>query len=290
MTDTARTPHPPAYRAVLAEQFRTVGLAAWREAAAITALLAIAAVAAIAARVGASEAAEGQPAGMPVFVIVGFLAPFVFWKGEKPFGASHLWTLPVDRRRHAVAKALTGWAWLMLSIAGFLGWLVAVTLLSGGTVGAEETRLMLPPGWNGEPVSRALAVSWTTPWQWAVPFTAGTIAYLFGTALLLGTRRPLRWGAALLASFVVLSALATAEGHGGWLGTGARALFNGPVGLDGALSGGVGLSTEVVTTDGQLAVAWEGVQTARRWLQSTAVWMLLGGFALWAALRRHREA
>jgi len=74
----------------------------------------------------------------------------------------------------------------MLSIAGFLLWLEAVFVLSGAPAGVQETRLMLPPGPGEGPISltELKQASWTTPWRWVVPFTAGTIAYLFGTAFL----------------------------------------------------------------------------------------------------------
>lgn len=291
MTDAVHRPATPRFGAVLVEQIRTTFMAARLEAAAVVALLAVAAAAAIAARVGASEINEGQPAGMPFFVLVGLLCPFIFWKGEKLHRGAYIWTLPVDHRLHALAKLSAGWMWLMLSIAGFLGWLLAVTVLSGGTVGTQDTRLMLPAGWDEEPISRAALteVPWTTPWQWIVPFTAGTIAYLFGGAFVLGLKHPLRWGAGLLLTFFASVALSEATGAG-WIEAVLSELVMGGYGLQWALSGGVGLSTEITTTERQFLVVWQGYQTAERWLAATAVWMLLGALALWAALRRHREA
>src|SRR5688572_7684972 len=45
--------------------------------------------------------------------VVGLLLPIMVWRGEDRFGAGFLWTLPVDRRRHALARVFAGWVWLM---------------------------------------------------------------------------------------------------------------------------------------------------------------------------------
>jgi hypothetical protein len=291
VTEAAPILRTPSYGIVLREQIRTVFLACWRESAAIVALLAVAAVAAIAAQVGASEEFDGQVGAMPFFVLVGLFSPLVVWKGDKLHGAGYLWTLPVDRRRHALTKAFAGWIWLMLSFAGFIGWLVAVTLLSGGTVDAQDTRLMLPSGWDGEPISgtQLREVPWTTPWEWAVPFTAGTVAYLFGTAARVGLKHPFRWGAGLLLGFFLLTALTEFTDSDHLPEVVLNAVLMGPYGLELAVNGGVGLSTELSTTEGRNVVAWRDYQTAGPWLAATGVWMGLAGLALWAALRRHRE-
>lgn len=291
MTEAAPLPRTPSYGTVFREQIRAVFMAAWRESAAIVALLAVAAVAAISVQVGAGEEFEGQPAGLPFFVLVGLFSPLVFWKGDKLHGSGYLWTLPVDRRRHALTKAFAGWMWLMLSFAGFIGWLIAVTLLSGGTIDQQDTRLMLPAGWDGEPISgsRLREVSWTTPWEWVVPFTAGTIAYLVGTAARVGLKHPLRWGAGLLFGFFALMALTEFTGADHWLEPVLNTVVAGPYGLQWALSGGVGLSDELTTIEGRTVVAWTDHQTAGQWLRATAVWTGLAAIALWAALRRHRE-
>jgi hypothetical protein len=69
--------------------------------------------------------------------------PIVVWRGEERFGASFLWTLPVDRWRHALAKVFAGWVWLMGGVALFVLWSLALTLLSGGNILAEETLRVL---------------------------------------------------------------------------------------------------------------------------------------------------
>ena len=290
MTDTVQLSPPPSFGAVLARQFRSVGLAARWEAAAITGLLALAAVAAIVTRVGASEEHVGQAGGLPVFVIVGLLAPFVFWKGERLHTHPQLWTLPVERRRHAAAKALAGWGWLMLSIAGFLFWLVMVTLLSGGGLGGEQAELLLPPGALDGPVPRETLTEarWSKDWTWAAPFGAGTVAYLFGTALVVGFKRPLLWLALGVLGFVGLLVLQAEVLGAGPVRAAIREVLSGPFGFARAMSGGVwDLSVEYLDADGRTVVAWTAVQTMAAWLQALAVWLAAGGLALWAALLRH---
>lgn len=290
MTDAVQLSPPPPFGAVLARQFRSVGLAARWEAAAITALLAVAAVAAIWTRVGASEEHQGQAGGLPVFVLVGLLAPFVFWKGERLHTHPQLWSMPVERRRHVLTKALAGWGWLMLSILGFLLWMTAITVLSGGGLGGEQTELLLPPGGLDGPVPREALTEarWDKGWTWAVPFGAGTIAYLFATALVVGFKRPLLWLALGVISFIGLLALQAEILEAGAIRGAIREVLSGPYGFSRAVSGGVWeLSVEYLDADGRTVVAWQEIQTVSGWLRAAAVWLLAGGVALWAALRRH---
>jgi hypothetical protein len=174
------TLHPtPRWREVVLEQIRIVALRL-RPAA-----LMVAAVIGVATLVIGNEIIRGGPGSdtdeaFPTAVISFFL-PFAVWRGERRFGPAFLWTLPVDRRRLALAKVLAGWVWMMAALAVFVVWLLALALLSD-----------------------------TSPVQMAtrVPFIATTGAYLLGSALVLGLRHPLRWvlGAAgvviLVATFI----------------------------------------------------------------------------------------
>jgi len=80
--------------------------------------------------------------------------------------AKFLASLPVDRRRLALARVFAGWVWLMAALAVFTSWLLALGLLAGASPAQTVLR---------------------------IPFTATAILYFFGSALVLGLRYPLRW-------------------------------------------------------------------------------------------------
>ena len=174
------TLHPtPRWRDVVLEQIRIVGLSLRREA------LLVAVVLGVGTLVIGIEIAGGGPGfdsdeTFPT-ALISFLFPFAVWRGERRFGPAFLWTLPVDRRRLALAKVFAGWVWLMAALAFFVSWLLALGLLAHASPARTVMRL---------------------------PLTATIAAYLLGSALVLGLRHPLRWllGAAgvifLLANFI----------------------------------------------------------------------------------------
>lgn len=120
--------------------------------------------------------------------VVSFLFPFAVWRGENRFGPAFLWTLPVDRRRLALAKVFAGWVWLMTALAVLVGWLLVLTLLSDATA----VRSVL--------------------WSWLVRFPGATATYLLGSALVLGLRHPLRWLLGTVGVFYLLGTLDEALG------------------------------------------------------------------------------
>jgi hypothetical protein len=118
---------------------------------------------------------EWSPIGL-----LAFLLPFAVWRAENRFGPALLWTLPVDRRRLAVAKVFAGWVWLMIALAIVILWQFALALLSG--------------------VANAQIVPFTA-------FVGATGTYLLGSALVLGLRHPLRWLLGTAAVFYVVGFL-----------------------------------------------------------------------------------
>lgn len=293
MTDAARHP-APGLRAVVLEQIRVVGLGLRREAALLTAALAFISVVMLLEVFKDGESIDFEPNGTLLIAAVGLLLPFGVWKGDKLFDGAHLWTLPVNRPRHALAKALAGGVWLLLATTAFLAWLLVVALLSGGDVGAEETRLLLvsPPPAEGPVGPEALKpVPWSTQtWQWIVPFTAGPVAYLLGSAFRLGLKHPLRWAAGLFLGFVAVMILGNELFPHNRLQGVLQAVVGGPYGIDAVLSGGSDtLTTEVTRPGGKDVAAWRELPTAERWAGATVFWALLGAAGLGAALFRHRE-
>lgn len=162
--------HPaPRGRDAVLEQVRAVGLAL--RPVALVAAVVIGIVTLLVASEGGRRGAEiqfGSDSWLGTSV-VSFLFPFAVWRREKRFGPAFLWTLPVDRRRLALAKVFAGWVWLMTAMAVVVGWLLVLTLLSDTTA------------------------VWSVLGSWLVRFPGATAMYLLGSALVLGLRHPLRW-------------------------------------------------------------------------------------------------
>ena len=231
------TLHPmPRVRDVVREQIRIVGLSLRREA------LVVAVVLGIVTLVIGIDIVQGRGAtwfdsdnDLLGIVLAAFFFPFAVWRRERRFGPAFLWTLPVDRRRLALAKAFAGWVWLMTALAIFAFWQLALAVLSGVT----DARIV-PLG----------------------AFTGATAIYLFGSALVLGLRHPLRW---LLGTFSALF----------FLGMLRNTLRYSPYDIDAFLiSSG----------------SWSVVEdAAAQWAITTLLGLGAGLAALWAAISRHRE-
>ncbi len=238
-----RTLHPARWRDVVLEQIRIVGLAL-RPAALVLAMVLGAGTVMI-----GTEIVGGGPGfdNLDTFptAVVAFLFPFAVWRGEKRFGPALLWTFPVDRRRLALAKVFAGFVWLLAAVAVFVTWLLVLGLLAGASSAYTIGRVPLAP----------------------------TFAmYLFGSALVLGLRHPLRGlagGAGVLFLMGTLSDLLTQPNDGEWAYVpGAQAFFS-------------------VTM--RVVAAWLALPATSQSVLST-VFMFGAGFAaLWIAVSRHRD-
>ena len=98
--------------------------------------------------------------------LIAFLFPFAVWRNERPFGPAFLWTLPVDRRRLALAKTFAGGVWFMAALTLFVSWLLVLGLLARASPAHTVMR---------------------------IPYIATAAMYLFGSALVLGLRHSLQW-------------------------------------------------------------------------------------------------
>ncbi len=291
-------PHvPPRAGAVLREQVRAVGLVLRAPALGAAALLTLATVLSVTQLLEGTGPSSFHPELSMVPGMAGLLLPLFVWRGEPRFGPGFLWTLPVDRRQHALAKVLAGWVWLMAAVALLFLWLLALTLLSGGNVLAEETLRMLPGAVAG---ARDVDPAATQPLRWApqpllwlVPFTAASGTYVLASALMLGLRHPLRWLAGgVLAVFLVFSVGQAVRA--GWLVDGLERLlqtfFTGRYGLDALLTARAeSLHTEVTLTTGETVGVWRALPNLGQWALATLLWLGTGLVALWAAASRHRE-
>ena len=291
--------HPaPAMREVLGEQVRAVGHALRRPALAAAALVAVGTLLLTIELVREPNGMSFGPENQMLPGVLGLLFPVAVWHGEKRFGDAFLWTLPVDRRQHALAKVFGGWIWLMAAIAFFMLWLAVLTFASGGSFLAEETRRLVAVSHEGPVrllhVSMLRTIRWTPqPVLWIVPFTAATGTYLLSSALVLGVKHPLRWIAGVVLAFLLITiSLEVTNVIRYSLGTGRllNSFHSGPYGFDTLLTARTeSLRTEVFLTDGQRVLVWLGLPHLGQWAAATVGWTLGGLLALWAAASRHRE-
>lgn len=185
--DSAVLSPVPGVRAVAGEQLRAVGLSLRREAMVAAGFLGLASawmaqleIAGHSARISFSP-----DAGVPA-AILALLVPMAVWKGEGPGRRGYHRAMPVGHASHAVLRTLSGWAWTMAAVAAYFLWLALAAWFTGGATFA-----------GGVMMSTV-----TVPaYRWAVPFVAGTVLYLLGSALTILTSHPWRWlGGAVVAT------------------------------------------------------------------------------------------
>lgn len=238
------TLHPgPRWRDIVLEQIRIVGLGL------VPAALVVAIVLGGGTVIIVHEIIGGGPGfdSLDTFptAVVAFLFPFAVWRSEKRFGPSLLWTFPVDRRRLALAKVFAGLVWLMAGVAFFFTWLLVLKLLAGAS--------------SAHTIAR-------------VPFAATCAMYLFGSALVVGLRHPLRWIAGVAGVLFLMGAVSdlfTQPNDGEWAYVpGARAFFS-------------------VTS--RVIAAWLALPGSTQSVLSTLFMFGVAFAALWTAASRHRE-
>lgn len=240
MTDV--TLHPtPRWRDVLLEQIRIVGLSLRPAALIVAVALVIGTAIVVGEIIGTGLGFDSREMFPTAFIA--FLFPFAVWRSDKRFGPAFLWTLPVERRRLALARVFAGWVWLMAALTLFLLWLLGLTLLGRTTPEPLITR---------------------------IPFIATIGAYLFGSALVLGLRHPLRWLCGTAGVFFLLGGVSQAleRFHGVQTLLGSSSLFR-------------------ATQDAR--AAWQTLPDPARWGITTFLLLGAGLAALWAAASRHRE-
>lgn len=298
----ARGTRPPLPRlgAVLREQVHVTGLAL-RVPAMIAAGL-VALVTLWVALQGLNRDLDVSINAWPTQIpgLVGALLPLAVWARDDRFGAAFLWTLPVDRRTHALTKVAAGWVWLMVTVALFVLWLVAVTTAAGGRLLPETLQLVTREAAVAGPIDPATlrSVRWTPgPLVWLVPFTSATACYLLASAFALGSRFPLRWLLGVALAFVLVTVVGNAASDSlgvRWLDHAPERLldrlFATRWGLDAVLTARLEtLAAPVPLTTGEYLRVWWGVPRLADWGIATLGWTGAGLLALLAAASRHRE-
>ena len=290
---------PPPPRVVVRQQIRAVGSALRAPAAIASALLVLATVFAAIGFLRDGGPIDFVPALSMLPGMLGFLFPIAVWMGEERFGSSLLWTMPVDRRRHALAKVFGGWVWLMAAVLIFTVWLLGLTLLSGGNILAEQTLHVLPSALTALPGTVDPAALQAVRWSpravlWLVPFTAATGAYAIASALALGLRKPSRWIAAIILAVLLVNAVGVVMRANSIALAPWRLLelvHIGPYGLDALLTARTeSLKTEILLSTGETVGVWRGLPDVGEWALATVLWTAGALVALWAAASRHRES
>jgi hypothetical protein len=233
----------PRWRDVVLEQIRIVGLSLRREALVAAVVLAVSTFMIVSEILGGGPGFDSRET-FPT-ALISFLFPFAVWRGERRFAPDFLWTLPVDRRRLALARVFAGGVWLMAALAVFVTWLLALALLARATPAYHVMR---------------------------IPFIATIAAYLFGSAVVLGLRHPLRW---LLGTAGVLFLLGTLSD-----------LLSQPDDGEWRYVPGAGDFFSAVQ---QAAAVWYTLPDPAQWAITTFLWFGAGLAVLWLAASRHCE-
>ncbi|HEY0025873.1 MAG TPA: hypothetical protein VGB24_23490 [Longimicrobium sp.] len=286
MSGAAETLHPVPARGVVArEALRAVGQSVRLEVGAVLALLLGLLVLMATVQPQGAGGADYDVSDMtwPV-VILGLFAPLAVWKHDEPSRRAYLWSLPVERARHTLAKVASGWTMLMGLVAAYVLWAMTVALVTDGNITINpEWEAALRPTLPPDARIRDLTLS-GHPWLWLVPFTAATTTYLLGSILALLADHPLRVVAG--AGFAFFVAIGLLESTGGAAEHTADSLF---VHL---VTNPYGIVTEVTGVVHRFDTG-PGVLNDQpnlgAWARATLLWMGAGLAATVLAARRYQE-
>ena len=283
----------PAWRDVLVEQFRVLGLSMRAELVVLAVLMLALTI--------VSDPMTGNPINFRpendiILAALAALLPFVVWRGRDQLEGGSFLTMPVEQRMHALARVAAGWVWLLILVALVVLWLASLVVASGGNFGNPgSTYFLLEGAQTGQLVERAALreFEWVTPaWTWLIVVTGPTVAYLLSSALNLSTRRPVRLVVGVVVGLLLLG-LVTGEVAFDVLRFGLDPLLAHPWGLDTVFTGGSeSLKTLVLVPDstsrGETPV-WSDVPTFGAYAGATLLWLAIATAALWAATLRFRE-
>lgn len=288
----------PGFGRVIREQFKAAALSLHLPAIGVAFVGGVASMLAFADFLRGRGGVEFAPELSLIPAFAGVALPIALWRNEQRFGPGFLWTLPVDRLRHAFAKVFAGWLLLMSGVTLFVAWLLILALITRGNITGGETITLLPtpdfprPGTMDPSMLRT--VRWIPqPALWLTPFFAATGAYAAASAFTLGFKHPFRWiiGSAALVFLIA----AISHGVGGdalslQFGQFIQSIAFGKYGLDGLLTARTeSLKTTIELTTGEIVTVWRSLPSLADWLGASALWIGGAFAALTGALMRHRE-
>lgn len=283
---------PPAPISIAVEQIRLVGLALRPVLITWTALLLLFVIVVLTDPSARPVDFLPNRFGRLLFLLV-LLAPAV-WRHDEPTRRGYLLTMPVNRLRLLLMRSGAGWLWTMALVAGTLGVLLTLSLMTGGEVAIWQPGLSFPPaGWTRfQQITSALAeldLPGRQPlptWQLAVSFVAATVAFSIGNAVAIARNNATLWiiGGYLGCNALTLLTERSAPGLHEWL----MKIVDGRYGLDTLFSGN---TRELVHTL-QLSFGPVPVQgltpDPAAWLGSVLLWLSVAAIATAAALRNQR--
>lgn len=253
--------HPvPERGAVVKEQIGAVSIAIRKEqlffVGTLAAFVLLGIYSALRGNVHGQGKLEYGPAATIPMTLVALLIPFGVWRASDRERRAYDWSMPVAQSTHTIIRMLAGWLWLMLGVAVYL-----VVL-----IGIEVVMVHIAGGWLTNSIPA---------WQWLVPFTAVSLAYLLTSIPIIGSEHPWRWiGGILIGYPIALLVLDMLELHG--LNQALQNLFAGYYGLGTAIFGDVsGKGHEIPGGD------------PSHWLVATALWGVPVIVGVWLAARRH---
>jgi hypothetical protein len=265
MAAPAQTPalHPvPERGAIVREQIDAVSIAIrkeqWFFLGTLVVFLLLAIYSALSGHSGQHGHADleyGPAATVPVSLIA-LLIPFGVWRASDRERRAYDWVMPVEQSTHTIIRMLAGWLWLMLGVVLYLVFLMGtealIVLITGGSIA-----LHVPA------------------WQWLVPFTAASIAYLLTSIPIIGSEHPWRWIGGVIIGYVVALIILDIV-HMQDLNRALQKVVSGFYGLNAAIFGDV-------------SVRPHGFSDAdpTRWLGATALWGVLAIVGVWLVARRH---
>ena len=288
--------HPtPARRDILAAELRSVGIAICPLASITAAVVAVMGLLLVAYELRTRDDIDVVPDLGLLVTLFAPVFPVFVWKGEYRFRHSYLASMPVDRTYHVLVKMAAGWAWLMVSTAVYVLFMLALAVITGGQIGVDEMRVLASDVPSGTvPVDlEALARRWTTStWEWAVFFTGPTVAYLLGSAVVLVGSRTRRWlaGIAILVFFLLVL-----DDEGMDLGRLATRIEWVLVRI---VASRYGIMTLLAVTDAnpltnaageEIGIVWSDPPTLTAWTIATLLWTGLAAGSLLAVVRRGRK-
>jgi len=200
------------------------------------------------------EGIDYSPGVTIPMTLVALLIPFGVWRSSDRERRGYDWAMPVAQSTHTIIRMLAGWLWLMLGVAIYLAVIVLFQVVMIAIMGGSVS--------VGVPA-----------WQWLVPFTSVSIAYLLTSTAMIGSEHPWRWIGGIIIGYLI--AMLVLE---------VLKLQDMRYALQQVVGGYYGLGSAIF---GDLRAPHEFASSSSRWLVATLIWGVLSIVGVWLAARRH---